>query len=116
MLSPMTRGLLAFLVRLVLSAAAVWGAVAFVSPANPANTFGRALVVSVVLSLAYYVTLARFLWFLLLPWLVYVLFWLGTVMLSYDLGFLQALLVAVAMAVLSWLVEAAFGVKTFRKG
>ena len=115
MLPPMTRGLLAFLVRLVLSATAVWGAVAFVAPDNPANTFGRAVVVSLILSVAFYVTLAKFLWFLLLPWLVYVFFWLGIVMSSYGLGFFQALLVAVAMAVLSWLVEAAFGVKTFRK-
>ena len=67
------------------------------------------------ISVLYYVTLAKFLWFLLLPWLVYVCFWLGTIMGTYALGFLQALLGAVGMAVLSWLVEAAFGVKTFRK-
>jgi putative membrane protein len=111
----MARAFLSFLVRLALSAAAVWGAVAFASPGNPANTFGRAVVVSLVLSVAYYVTLARFLWFLLLPWLIYVCFWLGTIMGTYDLGFLRALLVALGLAALSWLVEAAFGVKTFRK-
>jgi putative membrane protein len=115
MLSAMTRGLLAFLARLALSAAAVWGAVAFVDPGNPANTFGRAIVVSVVLSVAYYITLAKFLWFLLLPWLIYVVFWLGTIMGTYDLRFFQALLVAVGLAVISWLVGTAFGVKTFRK-
>jgi len=115
MLSRMARAFLSFLVRLVLSAAAVSAAVAFVSPGNPANTFGRAVVVSVLLSVAYYVTLAKFLWFLLLPWLIYVLFWLGTMMGTYDLRFFQALLVAVGMAVLSWLVELALGVKTFRK-
>jgi len=112
----MARAFLSFLIRLVLSAAAVYGAVAFVSPDNPSNTFGQAVGVSVILSIAYYITLAKFLWFLLLPWLIYVIFWLGTVMGAYDLRFFQALLVAVAMAVLSWLVEAAFGVKTFRKG
>lgn len=111
----MARAFLSFLVRLVLSAAAVYGAVAFVSPDNPSNTFLRAMGVSLILSIAYYVTLAKFLWFLLLPWLIYVFFWLGTVMGNYGLGFFQALLVAVAMALLSWLVEAAFGVKTFRK-
>lgn len=116
MLLHMARAFLSFLVRLVLSAAAVYGAVAFVDPGNPSNTFGRAIVVSLILSIAYYVTLAKFLWFLLLPWLIYVFFWLGTVMGNYDLGFFQALLVAIGMAVLSWLVEAAFGVKTFRKG
>jgi putative membrane protein len=116
MLSRMARAFLSFLVRLVLSAGAVWAAVAFVSPDNPANTFGRAIVVSLILSVAFYVTLAKFLWFLLLPWLIYLFFWLGTIMAAYDLRFFQALLVAVGMAVLSWLVEAAFGVKTFRKG
>jgi putative membrane protein len=112
----MTRGLVAFAIRLVLSAAALWGAVAFVTPDNPANTFGRAAIISVVLSIAWYVTLARFLWFLLLPWLLYVGVWLGVIMGSYGLGFVQALLVAVGLAVLSWLVEAIFGVKTFRSG
>jgi putative membrane protein len=112
----MARAFLSFLVRLVLSSAAVYGAVAFVSPDNPSNTFFRAVGVSLILSIAYYVTLAKFLWFLLLPWLIYVVIWLGTVMSRYGLGFFQALLVAVAMALLSWLVEAAFGVKTFRKG
>lgn len=115
MLGPMLRGLLAFAVRLVLSAAVLAGAVAFVSPGNPTNTFGQAVVISVVLSIAWYVTLARFLWFLLLPWLLYVAFWLATIMGAYGVGFLQALLVAVLLAFLSWVVEAVLGVKTFRK-
>jgi putative membrane protein len=105
---------LAFLVRLALSAAVLWLAVAFVSPGNPANTFGRAVVVSIVLSIAYYVTLARFLWFLVLPWLAYVLVWLGVVMTTYGLGFFQSLLLALALAFLSWVVSAVFGVRTFR--
>ena len=84
---------LAFLVRLVASAGVLWLAVAWVSPGNPANTFGRAALVSIVLSVAYYVTLAKFLWFLLLPWVLYVAIWLGVVMTTYGLGFWQALLV-----------------------
>jgi putative membrane protein len=105
---------LAFLVRLVVSAGVLWLAVAWVSPGNPWNTFGRAALVSIALSIAYYVTLAKFLWFLLLPWLVYVLIWLGVVMSAYGIGFWRALLVAVAMALLSWLVSALFGIRTFR--
>lgn len=105
---------LAFLVRLVASAAVLWLAVAWVSPGNPANTFGRAVVVSIVLSIAYYITLARFLWFLVLPWLLYVLVWLAVVMGNYGIGFLRALLLALALALLSWLVSAIFGVRTFR--
>jgi putative membrane protein len=110
----MLRRLAAFAVRLVLSAAVLLGAVGLISPGNPSNTFGQAVVVSVVLSIAWYVTLARFLWFLLLPWLLYVLFWLGTIMGTYGLGLFQSLLVALLLAFLSWVVEAGLGVKTFR--
>ncbi len=104
----------AFLVRLVASAAVLWLAVAWVSPGNPANTFGRAVVVSLVLSIAYYMTLARLLWFLVLPWLLYVCVWLAVVMASYGLGFFQSLLLALALAFLSWVVSALFGIRTFR--
>lgn len=108
------RHLLAFLVRLVVSAGVLWLAVAWVSPGNPANTFGRAVTVSIVLSIAYYVTLARFLWFLLLPWLLYVFIWLTVIETSYGIGFLSALLLAIALSVLSWVVGKVFGIRTFR--
>jgi len=108
------RHLLAFLVRLAVSAAVLWLAVGWVTPDNPANTFGRAVVVSIVLSVAYFVTLARFLWFLVLPWLLYVFVWLAVVMGAYGIGFWRALLVALALAFLSWLVSALLGVRTFR--
>jgi putative membrane protein len=111
----MLRGLAAFLLRLVLSAAVLVAAVGLASPGNPNNTLGQAMVLSVVLSIAWYVTLARFLWFLLLPWLLYVLFWLGAIMGTYGLGLFQALVVALGLAILSALVEWAFGVKTFRR-
>jgi putative membrane protein len=110
------RHLLAFVVRLVASAAVLWAGVAWVSPGNAANTFGRAVLVSVVLSIAYYVTLARFLWFLVLPWLVYACVWLAVIGASYGIGFLRALLLAVALTVLSWIVSAVLGVRTFRAG
>jgi putative membrane protein len=110
----MMRRLTAFLVRWVLSAGVLWVAVGLVSPENPDNTFSRALLISVILSVAYYLTLAKFLWFLLLPWLLYVLVWLGTVMGAYGLGFVQALLLALGLVFLSWLVEWLLGVKTFR--
>jgi putative membrane protein len=106
--------LLAFLVRLAVSAAVLWLAVAWVSPGNPANTFGRAVVVSVVLSIAYYITLARFLWFLVIPWLIYVAIWLAVIEGNYGLGLGRALLVAIVLTLLSWAVSALFGVRTFR--
>jgi putative membrane protein len=112
----MAAHLVAFLLRLVLSAGVLWLAIAWVSPGNLANTFGRAVTVSVVLSIAYYVTLAKFLWFLVLPWLLYVAIWLTVIMGAYGLGFWRALLVALALTVLSWLVSAVLGVRTFRAG
>ncbi len=111
---PPQSHLLAFLVRLVVSAGVLWLAVAWVSPGNPGNTFGRAVLVSIVLSIAYYVTLAKFLWFLLFPWLLYVAIWLGVVESSYGIGFWQALLLAIVLTFLSWMVSAIFGVRTFR--
>ncbi len=110
----MMRRLTAFAVRWVLSAGVLLVGVGLVSPGNPDNTFGRALVISVVLSIAYYLTLARFLWFLLLPWLLYALIWLVTVMATYGLGLVQAGLLALGLVFLGWLVEWLLGVKTFR--
>jgi putative membrane protein len=108
----MLAHLAAFLVRLVVSAAVLMLSVGWVTPGNPRNTFGRAVVIALFLSVAWYLTLARFLWFLLLPWLLYVLIWLITVMLSYDVGFLRALLLALAEAFLSFLVSLIFGIRT----
>lgn len=113
---PVLRRLAAFAVRFALSAAVLMAAVGLVSPGNPSNTLGLALVVSVILSVAWYVTLAKFLWFLLLPWLLYVAFWFAAITGAYGIGVLRALLVAVGMAILAALVEWALGVKTFRHG
>ena len=114
--APASSHFLAFVVRLVVSAAVLWAAVGWVSPGNPANTFGHAVVVSIVLSIAYYVTLVRFLWFLVLPWLVYATIWLWVVMGTYGLELGSALLVALALTFLSWLVSALLGIRTFRSG
>jgi putative membrane protein len=107
----MLAHLAAFVVRLVVSAAVLMLAVGWVSPRNPNNTFARAIVVAAFLSAAWYLTLARFLWFLLVPWLLYVAVWLVTVMASYDVGFLRALLLALALAFLSFLVSLFFGLR-----
>ncbi len=101
----------AFLVRLALSALVLMLSVAWVSPRNPANTFGRAALVSFVLSLAWYLTLARFLWFLLFPWLVYVAIWFVVIMAAYGVGFLRSLLIALALSFLSWIVALLFGIR-----
>jgi len=107
----MLRHLGAFLVRLVVSAVVLWAAVGWVDPGNPHNTVGRAALVALFLSLASYLTLARFLWFLLLPWLLYAFVWLATVMGAYGIGFFSALLLAVALTLLSFLVSLIFGLR-----
>ena len=110
-LRAMLRYLGVFLLRLVVSALVLWAAVGWVSPGNPYNTVERAVLVSLFLSLASFLTLARFLWFLLLPWLLYALIWLATVMGAYDLRFFSALLLAIALTLLSALVSLVFGVR-----
>jgi putative membrane protein len=105
---------LAFVLRLVLSAGVLWLSVAWVSPQNPRNTFGRAVLVSLLLSFAYYLTLARFLWFLVVPWLIYVAIWLAVIMASYGIGFFRSLLLALALTFLSWLGALVFGIRTLR--
>ncbi|HEX7488952.1 MAG TPA: hypothetical protein VF341_08600 [Anaeromyxobacteraceae bacterium] len=107
----MLKHVLAFLVRLVTSAVVLMLAVGWVSPGNPYNTLGRAVLVSIFLTVASYVTLARFLWFLFFPWLLYALIWLTTVMGAYGVGFFSGLLLAVALTLLSFLVSLIFGVQ-----
>lgn len=111
MVLPMLKHLGAFLLRLAVSAGVLWLAVGWVSPGNPRNTLLRAAVVSVLLSAAWYVTLARFLWFLAFPWLVYAAVWVGVVMMAYGLGFLTALLLALALTFLSFAVGLLFGLQ-----
>ena len=105
----MLKHLGAFLVRLAVSAIVLMLAVAWVTPGNPLNTPGRAALVSLFLALASYVTLARFLWFLLVPWLLYALIWLATIMMAYGIFFFSALLLALALTFLSFLVSLLFG-------
>jgi putative membrane protein len=107
----MLKHLGAFLVRLAVSAGALMLSVGWVTPGNPRNTVGRAALVSVLLAFASYLTLARFLWFLLLPWLVYAGIWLTTIMLAYEIGFFSSLLLAIALTVLSFLVSLIFGLR-----
>lgn len=108
--------LLAFAARLVLSAVVLWLGVSWVSPRNPRNTFGRGVVVSLVLSVAYFLTGAQWFYWLIIPWLVYVAVWLAVIMASYQLGFGRALLLALALAFLSWVATALVRVPPLRYG
>ncbi|HTT70695.1 MAG TPA: hypothetical protein VMG32_05685 [Anaeromyxobacteraceae bacterium] len=107
----MLRHLGAFLVRLAVSAVVLMLSVAWVERGNPSNTLGRAVLVSLLLAFLSYVTLARFLWFLLVPWLLYACVWLATIMGAYGLSFPSALLLAIALTFLNFLVSLLFGLK-----
>lgn len=108
---PLRKEIIAFLVRLATSALVLMVSVGWVSPDNPKNTFLRALLVSVGLSVVSYITLARFLWFLLLPWLAYATVWLTVIVGAYDLRFFTALLLALVLTLLSFLVSLFFGIR-----
>ncbi|OFX26477.1 MAG: hypothetical protein A2V77_21965 [Anaeromyxobacter sp. RBG_16_69_14] len=109
----MLRHLGAFVVRLAVSAVVLMLSVGWVSPGNRYNTVGRAALVSILLAIASYLTLARFLWFLLLPWLLYAFIWLATIMGAYGIGFFSALLLAIALTILSLLISLVFGLRGF---
>jgi putative membrane protein len=109
----MLRHLGAFVVRLAVSAVVLMLSVGWVSPGNRYNTVGRAALVSILLAIASYLTLARFLWFLFLPWLLYAFIWLATIMGAYGIGFFSALLLAIALTILSLLVSLLFGLRGF---
>ncbi len=103
---------LAFIIRLVVSSAVLWLSVHWVGGHD--NTFARAVIVSLILSAAYYLTLARFLWFLVVPWLLYVAVWLLVIQWNYGIGFLRSMLLALALSFLSWVASALLGVKPLR--
>ncbi len=108
----MLRHLGALLLRLLVSAVVLMLAVGWVSPGNPRNTLGRAALVALLLSLAWFVTLARFIWFLGFPWLLYAAVWVATVMTAYGVGFLRSLLLALALTFLTFVVSLVLGLET----
>ncbi|HTP50584.1 MAG TPA: hypothetical protein VMK42_07800 [Anaeromyxobacteraceae bacterium] len=106
----MSQWLVPFLVELALSALVLMLAVAWVTPKNPRNTVGRAVLVSLVLSAAWTLTLARFGWFLLVPLLLYAFVWMVVITTAYKVTVPRALLLAIALSFLSWLVLLVFGI------
>ncbi|HVP68600.1 MAG TPA: hypothetical protein VMT17_15210 [Anaeromyxobacteraceae bacterium] len=101
----------AFLVQLLVSSAVLMISVAWVTPKNPRNTLGRAALVSLVLSAAWTLSLARFAWFLLIPLLLYALVWMVVITGAYKVSVARALLLALALSFVSWLVALVFGIR-----
>jgi hypothetical protein len=101
--------LFAFAIRLGLYAGVLMLAIGAAAPKHKKNTLGRALGVSFVLSLAAIVTLARF---FLLFWPLYALVWIIVIVSVYELPLLRAVLVALLLAALGYIVALVFGLAT----
>lgn len=106
----MAHWIQAFLVEIAVSSLVLMLAVAWVTPKNPRNTVARAVFVSLFLSAAWTLTLARFAWFLLLPLLLYALVWVVVITAAYKVTVARSILLALALSFLSWLVAIAFGI------
>lgn len=85
-------------------AAVVMMSIAAVSPGNPANTLGRALLVTCVVAVV--VTPFAWFWFVLfIPALIALFAWCAVYWLAYGLGFFQAVAAALVQAALGLAVD-----------
>ncbi|HEY2031542.1 MAG TPA: hypothetical protein VGH20_20260 [Myxococcales bacterium] len=85
-------------------AAVVMISIAAVSPGNPSNTLGRALLVTCIVALV--VTPFAYFWFVLfIPALIALFAWCVVYWLAYGLGFFQAIAAALVQAALGLAVD-----------
>jgi hypothetical protein len=91
------------LVRWLIHAVVVMGAVALVSPRNPRNTLTRALLVTVIVALI--VTPFAFFWFLIIPGVIALICWIVVFVAAYDIGIGQAIAVGIVQAAIGFLVD-----------
>ena len=92
------------LISWIVHAAVTVLAVRMVTPGNPANTLGRALLVT-FLSAMLVGPLTGWLAILIVPLLIAAVVWVVIYMLAYGLGPLQAIGVGLLQTVLGWLVS-----------
>ena len=95
--------LLGALVRWAVHAAVTVAAVNAVSPKNPDNTLGRALVVT-FLCAALVGPLTGWLAILIIPLIIALVIWIAIYMLAYHLGPLQALGVGIIQTLIGWVI------------
>jgi hypothetical protein len=91
------------LVRWLIHAVVVMGAIALVSPKNPRNTLPRALFVTLLVALV--VTPFAFFWFLLVPGVIALICWIVVFVAAYDIGIGQAIAVGIVQAAIGFLVD-----------
>ena len=91
------------LVRWLIHAVVVMGAVALVSPKNPRNRLPRALFVTLIVALA--VTPFACFWFLIVPGIIALICWILVFVIAYDIGIGQAVAVGIVQAAIGFLVD-----------
>lgn len=91
------------LVRWLIHAVVVMGAVGLVSPKNPRNRLPRALFVTVIVALV--VTPFAFFWFLIVPGVIALICWILVFVIAYDIGIGQAIAVGIVQAAIGFLVD-----------
>ena len=91
------------LVRWVIHAVVVMGAVALVSPKNPRNTLSRALLVTLLVALI--VTPFAFFWFLIVPGIIALVCWIIVFVVAYQINSGQAIAVAIVQAAIGFVVD-----------
>src|SRR5438874_1244397 len=95
-----------FLAAWLLHALVVWASVALVTPGNPRNTIGRALLVTVIVAVI--VTPAAYLWFLIFPAVIALICWIAVYKVAYGIGLVGAILVGIVQAGIDFLVDVLF--------
>jgi hypothetical protein len=92
--------------RWVVHALVVWASVGLVSPDNPRNTIGRALLVTLLVAIV--VTPFAWFWFLIIPAIIAFVCWVIVYTTAYGIGIGQAIAVGIVQAGIGFLVDAFF--------
>jgi hypothetical protein len=99
-------GLSVLIVRWVVHALVVWVSVGLVTPHNPRNTVGRALVVTFLVALV--VTPFAFFWFLVVPAIIAFICWVVVYTTAYGIGLGQAIAVGIVQTGIGFVVDELF--------
>jgi hypothetical protein len=97
-------GLSVLLARWVVHALVVWASVGLVTPQNPRNTVGRALLVTFLVALV--VTPFAWFWFLVIPAIIAFLCWVIVYTSAYGIGLGQAIAVGIVQTGIGFVVDA----------
>lgn len=98
----MINALLALAIRAFLNVALLRAALGLVTPKNPNNTWGNAIWAALVINVIAVPLL--WVWWLLIPLLLYWFIWFFTLTSVFKIRKLQALAVGIVAAFLAWLV------------